>query len=111
MLLKAPDGEGPYVAKAVKITSDRAGKNVRIAGAWYYRPEDTKLGRRNFHGAKELFRSEHVDIQLPESIEGKCKVHTFKKYVDLKEVEETDYFYRMEYDPNTEAFNVKRLEV
>uniref|UniRef100_A0A7N0UMD8 BAH domain-containing protein n=1 Tax=Kalanchoe fedtschenkoi TaxID=63787 RepID=A0A7N0UMD8_KALFE len=113
ILLKAPKGKKPYVAKVIEITADdKQGKNnVQIEGRWYYRPEDAKGGRRNFHGKNELFLSNHVDTQLPESIEGKCNVCTFEEYLKLDVVENTDYFYRLQYDPNTQQFNPNRLEV
>uniref|UniRef100_A0A7N0UKE7 BAH domain-containing protein n=1 Tax=Kalanchoe fedtschenkoi TaxID=63787 RepID=A0A7N0UKE7_KALFE len=80
--------------KVIEITEDdKQGKNnVQIEGRWHYHPEDVKGGRRNFHGENELFLSNHVDTQLPESIEGKCNVRTFEKYLKLDEVEDTDYF-------------------
>uniref|UniRef100_A0A7N1A951 BAH domain-containing protein n=1 Tax=Kalanchoe fedtschenkoi TaxID=63787 RepID=A0A7N1A951_KALFE len=99
--------------KVIEITvDDKQGKNnVQIEGLWHYRPEDAKGGRRNFHGENELFLSNHVNTQLPESIEGKCNVRNFEEYLKLDDVEDTDYFYRMLYDPNTQQFNPNRLEV
>uniref|UniRef100_A0A7N0V8G9 BAH domain-containing protein n=1 Tax=Kalanchoe fedtschenkoi TaxID=63787 RepID=A0A7N0V8G9_KALFE len=114
ILLKPPRGLAPYVAKVTELTTDcKRGKNnnVQIRGQWYYRPEDAKGGRRSFHGKNELFLSNHVDTQSPESVEGKCKVHTFEEYLELDEVEDTDYFYRLKYDPITQGFDPDRLEV
>ncbi|GFP79585.1 hypothetical protein PHJA_000102000 [Phtheirospermum japonicum] len=52
----------PYVAKVEKIECDHR-NNVKVRVRWYYRPEESNGGRRQFHGAKELFLSDHYDVQ------------------------------------------------
>ncbi|GLT72667.1 hypothetical protein SLA2020_445770 [Shorea laevis] len=60
--------------------------NVKVRVRWYYRPEESIGGRRQFHGAKELFLSDHFDVQSAHTIEGKCTVHSFKNYTKLENV-------------------------
>ena len=52
----------PYVAKVENIEADHR-NNVKVWVRWYYRPEESIRGRRQFHGAKELFLSDHFDVQ------------------------------------------------
>ncbi|XP_056171197.1 chromatin remodeling protein EBS-like isoform X1 [Syzygium oleosum] len=93
----------PYVARVEKIEADHR-NNVKVHVRWYYRPEESAGGRRQFHGAKELFLSDHYDVQSAHTIEGKCVVHTFKNYTKLENVEAEDYFYRFEYKAATGGF-------
>ncbi|XP_019055011.1 PREDICTED: uncharacterized protein LOC104607568 [Nelumbo nucifera] len=100
----------PYVAKVEKIESDSRG-NVKVRVRWYYRPEESIGGRRQFHGAKEVFLSDHYDVQSADTIEGKCTVHSFKSYTKLDAVGNDDYFCRFEYNSSTGAFNPDRVAV
>ncbi|XP_076923239.1 chromatin remodeling protein SHL-like [Bidens hawaiensis] len=100
-----------YVAKVEKIESDGRGGNVKVHVRWYYRPEESIGGRRQFHGSKEVFLSDHRDVQIVDSIEGKCTVHTFKSYTKLDAVGNDDYFCRFEYNSVTGAFNPDRVAV
>ncbi|KAK9723850.1 hypothetical protein RND81_05G029900 [Saponaria officinalis] len=68
-------------------------------------------GRRQFHGAKELFLSDHFDVQSAHTIEGKCTVHSFKNYTKLENVGTDDYFCRFEYKAATGAFTPDRVAV
>ncbi|MBA0667223.1 hypothetical protein Goklo_000340, partial [Gossypium klotzschianum] len=78
---------------------------------WYYRPEESIGGRRQFHGSKELFLSDHYDVQSADTIEGKCTVHSFKSYTKLDSVGNDDFFCRFEYNSSTGAFNPDRVAV
>ncbi|KAL2331383.1 hypothetical protein Fmac_018964 [Flemingia macrophylla] len=71
-VLMHPDdtNKPPYVARVEKIERDNE-NNVNVHVRWYYRPEDSSGGRRKFHGEKELFLSDHYDIQSANTIEGK----------------------------------------
>ncbi|KAG6501705.1 hypothetical protein ZIOFF_041588 [Zingiber officinale] len=100
----------PYVAKVEKIEVDHR-NNVRVKVRWYYRPEESIGGRRLFHGAKELFLSDHYDVQSAHTIEGKCIVHSFKNYTKLENVGAEDYFCRFEYKAATGAFTPDRVAV
>ncbi|KAE9456204.1 hypothetical protein C3L33_11895, partial [Rhododendron williamsianum] len=84
----------PYVARVEKIEADHR-NNMKVHVRWYYRPEESIGGRRQFHGAKELFLSDHFDVQSAHTIEGKCIVHSFKNYTKLENVGAEDYFCRI----------------
>eukprot|EP00249_Psilotum_nudum_P018003 c26594_g1_i3 orf=466-1116(+) len=100
----------PYVARVEKIEVD-VRNNVKVRVRWYYRPEESLGGRRQFHGAKELFLSDHYDIQSADTVEGKCTVHTFKNYTKLESVGSDDYFCRFEYKAATGGFTPDRVAV
>lgn len=100
----------PYVARVEKLWADGR-NNVKVEVRWYYRPEESIGGRRQFHGAKEVFLSDHTDIQSADTIEGICTVHTFKSYTKLESVESDDYFCRFEYKASTGAFTPDRVAV
>ncbi len=111
VLMRGQDSEKPpYVAKIEKIEADSR-NNVKVRVRWYYRPEESMGGRRQFHGSKELFLSDHYDIQSADTIEGKCTVHTFKNYTKLESVGTDDYFCRFEYKAATGGFTPDRVAV
>ncbi|RVW36622.1 Chromatin remodeling protein EBS [Vitis vinifera] len=95
VLMRPSDSSKPsYVAKVEKIESDGRG-SVKVHVRWYYRPEESIGGRRQFHGSKEVFLSDHYDVQSADTIEGKCTVHTFKSYTKLDAVGNDDFFCRL----------------
>jgi hypothetical protein len=100
----------PYVARVEKMWADGR-NNVKVEVRWYYRPEESIGGRRQFHGAKEVFLSDHIDTQSADTIEGLCNVHSFKNYTKLENVEPEDYFCRFEYKASTGAFTPDRVAV
>lgn len=111
VLMRGQDPDKPpYVAKIEKIEADYR-NNTKVRVRWYYRPEESMGGRRQFHGSKELFLSDHYDIQSADTIEGKCVVHTFKNYTKLDSVGTEDYFCRFEYKASTGGFTPDRVAV
>ncbi|KAH9325514.1 hypothetical protein KI387_005692, partial [Taxus chinensis] len=76
VLMSAQDPEKPpYVARIEKIKGDgdsNKKKNVKVQVWWYYQLEESIGGQRQFHGVKELFLSDHYDVQSVDTIEGKC---------------------------------------
>lgn len=102
--------KAPYVARVEKIEADNR-SNLKVRVRWYYRPEESLGGRRQFHGAKELFLSDHFDVQSADTIEGMCVVHTFKNYTKLENVKPEDYYCRFEYKAATGAFVPDRVAV
>ncbi|KAI3836122.1 hypothetical protein MKX03_028101 [Papaver bracteatum] len=111
VLMRPPDTDkAPYVAKVEKIEADSR-NNVKVKVRWYYRPEESIGGRRPFHGAKELFLSDHFDVQSALTIEGKCTVHSFKNYSKIQNVGTEDYFCRFEYNASTGGFAPERVAV
>ncbi|URE25478.1 BAH [Musa troglodytarum] len=110
LMRPAESEKPPYVARVEKIEADHR-NNVRVRVRWYYRPEESIGGRRQFHGAKELFLSDHYDVQSAHTIEGKCTVHSFKNYTKLENVGAEDYFCRFEYKAATGGFTPDRVAV
>ncbi|XP_061348395.1 chromatin remodeling protein EBS-like isoform X1 [Gastrolobium bilobum] len=110
LLRPSEDSNSPYVALVDSIWDDNR-NNVNVKVRWYYRPEESIGGRRQFHGAKELFLSDHYDIQSAHTIEGKCVVHSFKDYTRLENVGAEDYYCRFEYAAATGAFTPDRVAV
>ncbi|KAG8364640.1 hypothetical protein BUALT_Bualt18G0018400 [Buddleja alternifolia] len=90
---------------------DKTVNNVKVRVRWYYRPEESVGGRRQFHGAKELFLSNHYDFQSTHTIKGICTVHTFKNYTKLEHVGPKDYYCHFEYKPASGAFLPDRVAV
>ncbi|KAJ3677460.1 hypothetical protein LUZ60_003184 [Juncus effusus] len=110
LMMASDEDKPPYVAQIEKIESD--GKsNIKVKVRWYYRPEESIGGRRQFHGAKELFLSDHFDWQSANTIEGICVVHSFKGYTKLENVGQEDFFCRFEYKAATGAFTPDRVAV
>uniref|UniRef100_A0A0E0Q507 BAH domain-containing protein n=2 Tax=Oryza TaxID=4527 RepID=A0A0E0Q507_ORYRU len=113
VLMRASDtSKPPYVARveAIEAAGSR-GTNVRVRVRWYYRPEESMGGRRPFHGAKEVFLSDHYDVQSADTIEGKCNVHSFRSYTKLDSVNAEDFFCRFEYKSATGSFVPDRIAV
>ncbi|CAI5489890.1 unnamed protein product [Closterium sp. Naga37s-1] len=109
MLRPPAEDTPPYVARVESIEVERADTKVRLR--WFYRPEESLGGRRNFHGSKELFLSDHFDVCSMDAVEGVCRVHSFKSYVKLAAVEAEDYFYRFEYKAATGTFKPDHVAV
>ncbi|MBA0855974.1 hypothetical protein Goshw_021758 [Gossypium schwendimanii] len=112
VLMRPADQSKPqYVSRIERIEADARGGNVKVHVRWYYRPEESIGGRRQFHGSKELFLSDHYDVQSADTIEGKCTVHSFKSYTKLDAVGNDDFFCRFEYNSSTGSFNPDRVAV
>lgn len=74
VLMRSEDADKPpYIAKVEKIEGDSRG-NVKVRVRWYYRPEESMSGRKQFHGQKEVFLSDHYDVQSADTIEGIASV-------------------------------------
>ncbi|KAL9272612.1 Chromatin remodeling protein EBS-like protein [Drosera capensis] len=111
VLMRPPEPSKPsYIARVEKLVSDARG-NVRVHVRWYYRPEESIEGRRQFHGSKEVFLSDHFDVQSADTIEGKCTVYSFKSYTKLESVGNEDFFCRFEYNSKTGSFTPDRVAV
>ncbi|XP_076929298.1 chromatin remodeling protein SHL-like [Bidens hawaiensis] len=110
VLMRPPKPSKPsYVAKIETIES--IGSQVKVHVQWYYRPEEAAGGRRRFHGMKELFLSDHRDVQSADTIEGKCTVHSFRGYTSLRAVGNDDFFCRFEYKSSARAFSPNKVAV
>lgn len=64
-----------------------------------------------FHGNAELFLSDHYDEVWAEAMEGKCKVHSFRKYTALNDAGPDDFYCRFEYKAQTGAFVPDKVPV
>ncbi|KAG8388219.1 hypothetical protein BUALT_Bualt02G0102900 [Buddleja alternifolia] len=92
LMRASKNNSAPYLASVEKIEADNR-NNVKVRVRWYYMAEESVGGRSQFHGAKELFLSDHYDFQSAHTIEGICTVHTFKNYTKLEHCECCiDYF-------------------
>ena len=100
----------PYVSRVEKLEADHR-SNVKVKVRRYYKPEESLGGRYTFHGAKELFLSDHYDWQSAGMIEGKCIVHSFRNYKKLENVATEDYFCRFEHKTATDTFTPDRVAV
>ncbi|XP_057764975.1 chromatin remodeling protein EBS-like [Salvia miltiorrhiza] len=97
VLMRASESNtAPYVGRVVKIEADGS-NNLVVRVRWYYRPEESVGGRLDFHGEKELFLSDHYDVQSAHTIEAKCTVHSFEDYTKLEDVTPEDYYCRFQY--------------
>ena len=76
--------ERPFVADVVKVKKTKMARNKKsttlVDVRWYYYPEDTKWGRRSFHGRAEVFESNHKDEIHLESIIDVCQVVGVDEY-------------------------------
>ena len=79
--------------------------------SWYYRPEEARGGRKAFHGAKELFTSDHYDWVAKSSINGHCSVHKLREYQQLTEVTDNDYYTRFSYKASKGEFKPVKVPV
>ncbi|XP_023635144.1 chromatin remodeling protein SHL isoform X2 [Capsella rubella] len=111
LMRSSEPGKPSYVARVEAIETDARGSHAKVRVRWYYRPEESIGGRRQFHGAKEVFLSDHFDFQSADTIEGKCKVHSFSSYTKLDSVGNDDFFCRFEYNSATGAFIPDRVAV
>eukprot|EP00038_Savillea_parva_P000039 m.93758 g.93758 ORF g.93758 m.93758 type:complete len:236 (+) comp10016_c0_seq1:3271-3978(+) len=81
--IKAPSGSGhDFIATIQRIHTDKRGE-VHIDGRWYYRPEETAMGRQPWHGINEVLDSDHVDTFHVRCVNGKCTICTLEEYEQL----------------------------
>ncbi|KAH1198584.1 Chromatin remodeling protein SHL [Glycine max] len=100
-----------YVTRIEWIEADARNTDVKIDVRWYYRPEESIGGHRQFHGSKEVFLSYHFDVQSADTVKARCTVHSFKSYTKLNAIGNDDFFYRFEYNSFTGAFNPDRVAI
>lgn len=110
VLVRGSDSPLPYIGKIKEITMGN-NRMEKCQLAWFYRPEEAEGGRKQFHGEKELFRSEHVDWVAANTITDSCRVHSLKAYQLLKEVNLNDFYTRFTYQPATKEFKPDRVPV
>lgn len=109
LLWPARANESLYVARVERIFADIL-DNINVRVRWYYRPDDTTIGRLAYHGCHEVFYSDDICDQEEEAIEGVCRVHTLEQYNALQVAEENkDFFCRMQYNHLTGDFLVQEF--
>uniref|UniRef100_A0A2N9HHZ8 BAH domain-containing protein n=1 Tax=Fagus sylvatica TaxID=28930 RepID=A0A2N9HHZ8_FAGSY len=57
-------GKASYVAKIDQIEVDGRGSNVKVQVRWYYKPDESIRGRRQFHGEFWFCLLEQADLQI-----------------------------------------------
>ncbi|KAG1676055.1 hypothetical protein FOA52_014920 [Chlamydomonas sp. UWO 241] len=107
-LIRGTTSAAPYIGKLVEICESSPGD---VCVQWYYRPEETYGGRKPFHGAKELFASDHCDGIHMTTVIGKAFVHPLKKYESLMQIKEHDYFARFLYKASQKEFEPDRVPI
>jgi hypothetical protein len=109
VLVKAPGTAERYVGKICAFK--RRGTRVEARLCWYYRPQETRGGRKRFHGVKELFSSDHYDWVDVNTIDAKCNVYPLKDYQKLKAVGEGDFYARFLYRSSRGEFRPEAVPV
>lgn len=102
----------PYIAWVKDVIDGGGGDGeAALQVVWYYRPEEAVGGRKAFHGAKELFLSDHTDSCSVATVIGKCRVLTLQDYQALPKVGPDDYYSRFTYRPASREFAPDRVPV
>lgn len=103
MLIKPKEPhETSYIARVEEFESGKD-QELMVNVRWYYRPEDAQGGRKSFHGEREVFLSNHYTTLSVDTIEGRCVVHSFRKYIKLESLDDSEYFCRYKYDASVRA--------
>mmetsp|Transcript_15164 Transcript_15164/g.38468 ORF Transcript_15164/g.38468 Transcript_15164/m.38468 type:complete len:195 (+) Transcript_15164:215-799(+) len=105
VFLKAAEGEPSFLAKIGAIETGR------FLAQWWYRPEDVTGGRQGWHGLKEVFRSNLKDWNNIECVEGLARVHSLEEYERLPEVNRSDFFSRLTYNPGKGTYKPDLISV
>jgi hypothetical protein len=98
-------------ARSIEASEPGPGGSVNVRVAWFYRPEEAVGGRKAFHSARELFRSDHRDVVGAASILGRCRVLDLRAFQALPAPADTDYFYRFSYRAAAQRFLPRRVPV
>jgi len=109
VLVKAPGSSDHYIGRIVSLAVEDDVAKARLC--WYYRPQETRGGRKRFHGVKELFASDHYDWVSVNTIDGKCTVHSMREYQRLEAVSEYDFYARFLYRSSRGEFRPEAVPV
>ena len=74
--------KGDFIAKIEKIYTDK-NSEVHLDVRWYYRPEETVIGRMPWHARLEVIESDHTDSIHVGSVNSKCCIYTLEEYEAL----------------------------
>ena len=109
VLVKAPGANERYVGRIVSVAVENGAVKARLC--WYYRPQETRGGRKRFHGVKELFSSDHYDWVSVNTIDAKCEVWSLREYQELEAVTEFDFYARFLYRSSRGEFRPEKVPV
>eukprot|EP00743_Colponemidia_sp_Colp-15_P007800 GILK01008446.1.p1 GENE.GILK01008446.1~~GILK01008446.1.p1 ORF type:complete len:213 (+),score=18.92 GILK01008446.1:71-709(+) len=91
-----------YIGRIIDIEEEQ--DTVMLTLAWCYRPEEIKGGRRDFHGDREVFPSNHMDKCTVDCVDGRCHVLAMKDYLKLSTIPADLYYHRAFYDWKKHTF-------
>mmetsp|Transcript_17697 Transcript_17697/g.43924 ORF Transcript_17697/g.43924 Transcript_17697/m.43924 type:complete len:224 (-) Transcript_17697:95-766(-) len=90
--------EKPYVGRITEIYEKGADGDPEMRMRWFYRPEETDGGRKPFHGADEVFSSDHFDCISAATIMRRCYIYTLEDYAScIDRRNESEFFCRAHY--------------
>ena len=70
--------KGDFIAKIEKIYTDK-NSEVQLDVKWYYRPEETVMGRMPWHARLEVLASDHTDSIHVGSVNSKCEIYDLEQ--------------------------------
>eukprot|EP00040_Diaphanoeca_grandis_P005827 m.34675 g.34675 ORF g.34675 m.34675 type:complete len:242 (-) comp17018_c0_seq1:66-791(-) len=76
--------DSDYIALLERIHTNEEGE-VFLDTQWYYRPEETALGRLPWQGVEEILGSNHKDTYHVRCVNSKCKIYSLDEYENLPE--------------------------
>jgi len=74
--------KGDFISKIEKIYTDK-NSEVQLDVRWYYRPEETVMGRMPWHARLEILESDHTDSIHVGSVNSKCEIYNLEEYEAL----------------------------
>lgn len=89
---------GLGLARIVALWHNHATGETNFTAQWYYLPEETHIGRKNHHIARELFLSRQYDAANVESILRHASVISMAEYNRCGEIGDDVFVCDYEYD-------------
>ncbi|KAE9590599.1 putative chromatin regulator PHD family [Lupinus albus] len=111
VLMRSVDGSNRLRVAQVEWIDQDDDYNMNVHLIWYCKPEESYGGRRQFHGARELFLTDQYSAQSADTIHGKCNVHSFENYNELRNINAWDYYSRFHYSVSTGVFTPDQIRV
>ncbi|KAF1881146.1 hypothetical protein Lal_00023179 [Lupinus albus] len=111
VLMRSVDGSNRLRVAQVEWIDQDDDYNMNVHLIWYCKPEESYGGRRQFHGARELFLTDQYSAQSADTIHGKCNVHSFENYNELRNINAWDYYSRFHYSVSTGVFTPDQIRI
>lgn len=118
VMLRPPSSDlPPFIGRVERVDPDGKAAPGELRGqpslylAWFYRPEEVNGGRREFHGAREVFLSDHRDWCHANSVEALCRVMSLQAYQESNVIQPNDFFCRFFYSASTATFRPDEVPV